>query len=157
MPSCKRFVTVEFRSTPCFRLRARSLSLTDVRDVVFCYAVETQINWMNTEEFQNPVHMWLLQICSGTQIIRRQSTSLTAIRRHRPPSHKATEPMPTMGHDYPFNPFRWCRAGKKCHPLFPQHALLGKEGSREKNVGSWKRPTMLIKSACSSILELAKS
>lgn len=36
---------------------------------------------MDTEEFQRPFDTCFLQMCSGVQIIQRQSTSLTPMRK----------------------------------------------------------------------------
>ena len=63
--------------------------------------METQLNWMNTEDFQKTaLHTCFLQICVDGPLISRRSTALTPTRRHMPPSHNVTEPVPRLGRGY---------------------------------------------------------
>jgi len=84
-----------------------------VRDVFFCHLVESQPNWINRPDFQKL--QFTHDFCKFVLMIAlsRDDPQVSPPSEGMSPSHKVTEPMPRMGHDYPFNPFWSCRSGKK--------------------------------------------
>lgn len=104
------------------------------------HPMESQLNWMNTEDLKNP---HFVQVCCFFVFFFFKLLQVVKLPKENPqlsrPSegtflfpHKVTESICRMGHDYPFNPFCYCRAVKKCDQRFPLHVLLGK-GEEEQN------------------------